>query len=243
MNAWEKVLQEVNEVLSELNENACPDPFFRGHADSKWQLISGLERIEGDLNLESRLYHGFISMGGHLFPEKRNTWDILFLMQHHGLPTRLLDWSENFAVALYFALKGCESEGAVWILNPYAMNHKFYDLEEVIFLEEDFPNDYFEYFINDRSEVFGKFPSPALAVAGGNHSTRMRSQRGVFTIHRELQHSLESLCPDVMSKIIIPEDALPEAKQFLRLAGINEYTLFPDLDGLSRYLITEEIEF
>lgn len=233
MTSWQKVQRTIEKTLNELG---ITDPFFRGQANSHWELLPSLARRKHSKSLENRLYYQFISLGSHLIPTGATKWDVLFLMQHHGLPTRLLDWTENFAVALYFAIKGAKKEAALWILDPYELNRQSLEREVVIYLETSFPEGYERYFIQERNDLFGKFPAQVAAVIGSHQSTRMRSQRGVFTVHRELAHSLEKLYPQCMKKILIPRDATSDAMRFLRLAGVNEATLFPDLDGLARHL-------
>lgn len=241
MTVWNSVLQSVNTVLKRLEEQNCSDPFFRGHSNAKWTLKPGLGR-NLDEDLEGRLYFQFISLAGHLIPAPASTWDIPFLMQHHGLPTRLLDWTESFSVALYFAVRGAKADAAIWILDPYKLNQQSMDSEAVQYLDSDFPIGYEKYFIDDRNEDFRRFPAPIVAVAGSPRITRMRSQRGVFTIHRELRKPLDALYPETLNKIVIPRKAFPGAKKFLQLAGINESTVFPDLDGIARYLKESEID-
>ena len=238
MTAWQKVQRRIENAL---NEFGSPDPFFRGQANSHWGLMPSLARLKHSYDIENRLYYQFISLGGHLIPTGSTTWDVLFLMQHHGLPTRLLDWTENFAVALYFAIKGAKQESALWILDPYKLNRQSLERDVVIYLETSFPEGYERYFIQERNDVFGKFPAQVAAVVGSHRSIRMRSQRGVFTLHRELAQPLEDLYPQCTKKILIPRDATSDAMGFLRLAGVNEATLFPDLDGLARYLRETEL--
>src|SRR5256885_5488571 len=55
---------------------------------------------------------------------RSSSWHALYLMQHHGLPTRLLDWTETFGIALYFALKGCDDDATVWVLDPFELDRK-----------------------------------------------------------------------------------------------------------------------
>ena len=238
MKYWDKFLQEVIDAMNALESDGCIDPYFRGHADSSWALLPSLARRERFIDLEGRLYYGFTSLGGHLIPPGATGWDILFLMQHHGIPTRLLDWSENFAVALHFAIQNRKSESAIWILDPYDLNEQALGVQKVKYLNQDFQDGYEYYFIPDIDE---EFPADVIAIGSDSRTSRVRSQRGVFTLHQNLDQALEEIYPSALKKIILPREAVSQARRFLRLAGVNEFSLFPDLDGLARHLLAEEL--
>jgi FRG domain-containing protein len=241
MTSWHRAQRAIGKAIDRLQSRGAVDPFFRGHKDSRWELLPSLARRKRTSAVENRLYYLFVSLGGHLIPEDATTWDTLFLMQHHGLQTRLLDWTENFSVALYFAIKGAKRESAVWVLDPYELNSQTLERDVVIHLETSFPEGYERYFVQERNELFGKFPASVAAIVGSHRSERMRMQRGVFTVHRELSRPLEALFPGCLQKIPIPKDAIAEAAQFLRLSGVNESTLFPDLDGIARHIRATEV--
>jgi hypothetical protein len=174
-------------------------------------------------------------------PPGSTSWDVLFLMRHHGLPTRLLDWSESFTVALYFALHNATTRAAVWILNPYELNKMTVKSESVPNLNDEFPSGYDSYFINEDHEHFRKFPAPIIAVEGSRAIARMQWQRSVFTLHKNTKKPLEGLYPNAVKKIVIPREVIPAAREFLRIAGMNEFAAFPDLDGLARHLRETEL--
>src|SRR4051794_5700153 len=104
MTQWTKILSNVLSIIEKFGAENSLDLFFRGQSNSRWQLSPGLARRRANADVENRLFYGFTSLGAHLFPQGATTWDTLFMMQHYGMPTRLLDWSESFAVALYFAM-------------------------------------------------------------------------------------------------------------------------------------------
>ncbi|MFM5083601.1 FRG domain-containing protein [Aeromonas veronii] len=105
---WSSIYDEVLDVMGAFNSDVL---FFRGHGDPSWQLTPNINRFKykKTLNLEALegiTFFDYKTRSGNLLERNSSSWDVAFSMQHHGLPTRLLDWSESFAVALYFALKG-----------------------------------------------------------------------------------------------------------------------------------------
>ncbi|MFI5165610.1 MAG: FRG domain-containing protein [Thermoanaerobaculales bacterium] len=240
MNGWETFFAAVLSKVRTLRKAGVPDPFFRGHRHGNWKLLPSLLRKRIQPATEERLYANFQSLGGHLFPSTYSQWDRLFLMQHHGIPTRLLDWTESFAVALYFAVKGSRGSGAVWILDPYAMNKATSGDESALELNLAYPTGYEPFFLDAAAPNYGKFPAPALAVYGAKLSVRMQWQRAVFTFH-SCSTPLEKLCPVALQQVVLPKGALRDARDFLLLAGSNEFTIFPDLDGLARHLCMTEL--
>src|SRR5687768_14088145 len=116
------------DVILELRNSWSPrDPYaehwFRGANNSELSLLPGAywrsECDERSLVLSFRnLVPSYIAM------EPTDDWEWYYLMQHYGLPTRLLDWTENPLFALFFALRS-KSVGAtpcVWIMDPVSLN-------------------------------------------------------------------------------------------------------------------------
>ena len=237
-DSWKSFLSNVEQTIDDLRSKGCPVPFFRGHSNSAWTLTPSLGRKRYNPRLENWLYYDFLSYGGPLLPTNHDSWDILFLMRHHGLPTRLLDWSETFAVALYFALEGSESERAIWVLNPYALNERYKHGFVIKNPRTDYPDHYWTYFISKTES----FRQEVAAMSPPRTTHRIAAQAAVFTLHRNLRRGLEALAPECVTKILLPRRAIPQARRFLRLSGVTEYSLFPDLDGLARHLAKIRIE-
>ena len=116
MSEWDVVLNKVRGIVADLRRQECIDPFFRGQADSNWSLLPSLGRGKRGRRpsdvLENRLFHRFRSLGGQLLTDAEPNWSLLFLMRQHGLPTRLLDWTENFAVALVWRQPNVDHVGS-----------------------------------------------------------------------------------------------------------------------------------
>ncbi len=243
MTQWQKILAEVRQHQRVLAKAGCDTPFYRGHRDASWKLRCGLgrgSRVRSRNTIESVLYYDFMSLGGPLFPRKVSSWDVAFAMQHHGLPTRLLDWTATFAVALHFAIashtkqppRKASNAACIWMLDPFDLNAHAGG-EAVIFNPSiDLKGDYYENFIIGSKSL----DTPVMAINPTRVSPRQAAQRSVFTLHNDIWTPLEDFAPNQLKKIEIPETCFPDAIAFLHLAGINEYSLFPDLDGLARQL-------
>ncbi|VVB86287.1 FRG domain protein [uncultured archaeon] len=151
-------------------------------------------------------------------------WVLLALAQHHRLPTRLLDWTRNPLAALWFACikdkeKDDDSDRIVWLL---AVNES--DIVNLVTKAES-P------FAQNKTKVFRP-----------NHITkRITSQNGWFTVHTFEKGKIIPLNEIViyslrMIKIRIPETIRNDILNKLDIMGINNLSLFPDLEGLSQYL-------
>jgi hypothetical protein len=233
MDAW---LEHYRNISITIDSATSDILFFRGHSDASWELLPTLARtnaVEPSVT-ERIVYFDFQTRAGSLLSIENSSWATVFSMQHHGLPTRLLDWTENFATALYFALKGASGDCCVWMLDPFALNAAALK-EQVLLRPEDLGGTYDDYFISGNKKLEAK----AVAISPLRHHTRIFHQRAGFTIHDELNAPLEKIYPEVLTKIVIPENAQNGARQFLKLVGISEFTLFPDLDGLARELNIE----
>jgi hypothetical protein len=232
MDTWSRFLSKVDDAVNSIAKKGYDVPYFRGHGDETWPLVPSLGRKPYPPYTESVLYYDFLIHAGALIPANSTPWDILFTMRHHAVPTRLLDWTETFSVALYFAVKNFSGRAAIWVLDASELNEESCYRDSILHPEIDLKHTYYDYFIAKSESFIGE----VVAIRPTKTYLRVSAQKGVFTAHNNLTSGLGSLFPGSVSKIILPKSALAEAKKFLRLSGVNEYTLFPDLDGLSRWL-------
>ncbi len=136
-------------------------------------------------------------------------WDWLALGQQYGLPTRLLDWTDNPLVACYFAVEEPSEEDRV----IYAYQNRSY-------IEVEKYPDPFQY------HKVGKFIPKHI-------TPRITTQGGLFTIHPKPDEPFEA---KDMDKIIIPNSIRPALKRTLNKYGVDRFSLFPGLDGLAAHI-------
>jgi FRG domain len=101
--------------------------WYRGHPNSNFYLLASLLRYKNGIDKEKHLFTGFKKFSDRILKRRDSEWETLFEMQHYGVPTRLLDWSETFGVALFFAATYNQSrhpnqDAALYLLDPVALN-------------------------------------------------------------------------------------------------------------------------
>jgi FRG domain len=232
MDPWKIVLERAWGCLAMPGAGTA---LFRGQPNVEWTLSPGMARPKwmSEEDREATEYNGFfgfVTAAASFLPDT-DPWTVAFAMQHHGLQTRLLDWTHNFGVALYFALKGSEGDSVVWVLNPYELNLATIG-RELLLHPTPLNADYRSCFIDRTAPPDGD----VVAIVPLRHHPRIISQQSAFTLHSDLSRPLEELHPNVVTKIVIPKAARRDAEVFLQLAGITEFTLFPDLDALARMM-------
>ncbi len=253
--AFGHFMDEIQRSRADLNLRSHQECYFRGHADRKYQLKPSLFRDEHrteeeHLKVERRSFFEFRTRARQLYSSDISDWDVLFHMQHHGVPTRLLDWTSVFGVALYFSLLDFDAHmcttPCIWLLNAYALNHanwNHYRLFSPRYLardeELDRSYDFGELLLGTHPRSWRESPfwETPMAMYSVQRSERMFAQSGLFTIHGVDIRGIDEIFPhrpDLLSRVDLPLEAVRAARQFLSLAGIGHRTLFPDLDGLSR---------
>lgn len=233
---WLKILDEVTFFTKKSRL-----VWFRGQnnshsGNSRYPLLSGLFRldfsIEKIIEWEEVSYKRFFEYGYDLH-KCENEWDLLYLMQQYGVKTRLLDWSESFAVALYFATKNWNHNKpcSVWLLDPFKLNQSFHDLNELKSMPKSGS------FLKER-DSFKK----TLALSPTMNTYRSMFQKGFFTLQGNTKLGLEEEEKGVLFKkkilkhIQLDRQLVSDIHMFLELSGINQFTLFPDLSGLASYV-------
>lgn len=221
--------------------------FFRGHGQSDWQLLPGIGRPE---NIKFRPFEALTfrryEAKGYMKLGKISNWEILFSMQHHGLPTRLLDWTDSLNVALFFAVKHFENFNrtekknlSLWVLDAMRLSEIVIGRRKLIIPSE---NDSFGYdcFLEMNGKTPADFPSDVIAMYPPKSNERLLVQGGMFTFHKKLE-PLENIFPDLLLKIEIDKTQVASVKRHLYFNGVKESHLFPDLDGLAREIRAEVI--
>ncbi len=229
-DAWQEFLQAVQTA-----SKGVPYPFYRGCPSSSHTLLPSLFRVRRKRFTECNVFFDFFSFAKPLInTQSLKPIETLFEMRHAGIPTRLLDWTTTFAVALYFAVSGKTDAPCIWVLEPDKLNHKA--TGHGLLVQSDAVDYDHEH---EKVLYLGKKLQHPLAIFPTMQNPRIFAQKGHFTIHGASEKPLEEICPECVTQIPLPAAAIPEARAFLHLAGLNEYSVFPDIDGLARYLTKE----
>ncbi|WP_342590981.1 FRG domain-containing protein [Cohnella lubricantis] len=175
-------------------------------------------------------------------------WDLLYIMQHHGVRTRLLDWSESFAVSLYFAFlnwKPEETNCTVWLLDPIQLNN-MYNQDFGLYMPK--PQESYQHLLYNHGESY-EFAVHTVALFPRRNNPRLIAQQGTFTLQGNTRLPLEEEYNgqlwerNIINRVDFNVEDYSDIEMYLRLNGMNHFTLFPDLDGLARFIMLEDTKF
>jgi len=231
-NSWNGFLAEVKAAKATLRE---PEQvWFRGQSDARYTLLPSLLRVSDGLKKESLLFQKFVQYSFRVFQRRSSDWETLFDMQHYGLPTRLLDWSDTLGIATFFAVNYRSSstdDAAIYILDPIALN-EYSGLDKIPFIPEDEDFNYKKIYW-DKRPFAPKFP---IAIQPLFQNDRIFAQKGVFTVHGDDASPVERLYPKAVKRVALGRQAIKGAHEFLEVANINARTVFPDMLGVANYV-------
>jgi FRG domain len=231
-------IRATNDVIQCFNADTA---IWRGHADTDWALRAHVfrkpEKPPGISSYnETGLMGHFLARAptrSHAkIPEPTDYFGWLFLGQHYGLPTRLLDWSESPLVALFFAVTEDyeDHDGCVWALWPGGLNNYFDASFDLVQIRDTKVVD-----IAECAFVPGKqCDQVIIAIDGREIDLRMFVQMGRFTLHAN-GTPIETLLGSAkwLRKYIVPKEAKTKIRNQLAAFGIRRWNLFPDLSNLA----------
>ncbi len=223
---------------------------YRGAANAAWPVLTSLDILggvapaHGKSELEAHILRNFIRYSRPFFGAHVNDWEVLIAAQHHGLPTRLLDWTYSPMVAAHFATVQGEPgvDRAVWRLDWKAV-HRFFKLPERALLIQDI-----EHLGGDRAFTPWALFEPrerdrhfACMIEPPSLDARIATQAATFTLCSDIRQSFDSFLElnglrSALTCFVIPAASVSRLRDQLDMVSVDERRLFPDLDGLAAYL-------
>jgi hypothetical protein len=199
--------------LHELLESSERFTIYRGQSNADWELVpkAGREPFN-QINDKSAIEYFKDNSLPFLDITPENNWEWLAFAQHHGVPTRLLDWTKNPMIAVFFAVafdEDCDAAVFKFKYNNYALTEK-----------ED------------------PFDFKSVTVYRPRSITkRIIAQQGLFTIHPIPSKSFSKApAKGTLEKIVIDKEYRKKLKFELHRYGYNHFSVFQDLQGLSEYI-------
>jgi hypothetical protein len=248
VSTWTALQEEVfagawQEEIGRFRSNFA----FRGRNDAGEELGTSLQRLGGDLrSLEGHLLRNFRKYAQLEAVPFDSIWNWLALAQHHGLPTRLLDWTYSPYVALHFATAApalFDRDGVVWMVDYVrAQEEAPARLREV--LDEHGMNVFTAELLAEAAADLRDLEGLAehefvVFLEPPSLNERIVNQYALFALMSRADAQLDDWLAEreqLARKIVVPAELKWEVRDKLDQANITERVLFPGLDGLSRWL-------
>lgn len=227
--------------------------WFRGQQCAEWGLSPKLYRPEYENAQEAEIRFQFQNRAIQLIHGRLPTtsWEWYFLMQHYGCPTRLLDWTDNPLIGLFFALEQptgkCAIHGkekcnrAIWVLDPWKLNtHAFRgDIDGPILSDwaeaKPYLLDLEDAFLRDKDTDFKSKKLPA-AIDPPHIDIRLAAQQSHFVVFAS-ERDLAKTDFKWTLKMVVPSADVRSLREELEQCGINVATVFPDVAHLGEFIL------
>jgi hypothetical protein len=232
--------------------------WYRGMKDCKYSLKPGAFR-RNTFDEDSMTEEFLVSLPVHIDHGSPDPWEIYSLMQHYGLPTRLLDWSKSPLAALFFALDFDENavspdlSPVVWVMNPYELNKSVHGRPTLFVPRTGYgPPDvgqlvgsYLPSSLRPtESYSSGIMPPKPIAVEPTFTNARLVAQSGCFTVHGTEAIAIDEIpgLSDSMWRLDVDPNATPALRQSLEQLGYRADLIYPDLDHLARRIAQDWLD-
>jgi len=206
---------------------------FRGQRDPNWELATSLERTSKRCGADQVRYekavweefrrHAHSYM--HRVPEDKDTVEWLAFMQHYGAPTRLLDFTQSFWIALFFAFEESESDCVVVALNPASLAPCLMGTDYNMLLRQNIEH-------GAHTDSFLRQTVPFYT------NDRLAIQKGIFVYSMNLQRSFHDLVLEnykEITKLVVPASLFADIRDKLNEFNCNSRVLFPGIEGYGWY--------
>lgn len=248
INNWDELQQVVfDDVWDDKIMRYRDNRIYRGTSDHHWNLVPSLNRVcAHNLALESHVLRSFRKYGYADLVNCSGFWQQLPVAQHHGLPTRLLDWTYSPLVAAHFATEdtSCyDRDGVIWCLD--ATDFKAY-LPDVLRakLESTGSNIFtigmLQKIISDFDAMRALADEPyALFFEPSSMIDRIANQYALFSVVSDPAVLLNEIVEKrgiPYRKIIIPKEVKLEIRDKLDYINISERMIYPGLDGVCKWI-------
>jgi len=266
VTALDAYIREISKIREEWLNDPEDELWFRGedvkHASTTLlpELYRSDKTVEKVLDMEGRLFDDFKRCGVQY--SEFNTddeWNWYYAMQHHGGPTRLLDWSDGSLMAAHFSMRfktnpeELQVDAMVYVLDPHWLvkhidglpatkkHRKAWEAQpkNKLISEDDRDGEYENIWLPGDEDDFKEDPLPdhLFLLDTEQITRRVASQRSRFMVFGADRDFLRRMADDEHSrirKLVIPGDCVTKIQTDIRDCGVTESVIFPDLDGMGR---------
>ncbi|MCZ6626187.1 MAG: FRG domain-containing protein [Deltaproteobacteria bacterium] len=247
VGSWEEFVQHA--AMRDIGNPIWPTFIYRGQADADWPLYPSLARKAIDarlsaqqtIELERAALKEFQELAHHYLPPSAipvegdlGAWWIL--MQHYGVPTRVLDWTESLFVALYFAVQGrLRRPGVVWVVHPATTIQHFQKMHAG-YKPPSTLGDWRPFLEPDAKSLLYVLTRKTMTDRMGAQQMQTTISPQVLADHGQI---VADALPDrrhveQFTRLIIPAERKYEFLRRLRGMNVTARALFPGLDGLGK---------